>query len=43
MTITINRMRAFLTSALEALLCWYLKRLERQITRFDPHRLSTCC
>ena len=41
MTIAIDRAQAFLTSGLEALLCWYLKRIERQITQIDPRRIST--
>lgn len=43
MTITIDRMQALLTSGLEALLCWYVKRIERQIKRTDPQHVSTYC
>jgi hypothetical protein len=39
MTIT----NAVLVRGLEALLCWYVKRIERQITQIDPHRISKCC
>ena len=33
---------AVLMRSLDALLCWYVKRIERQITQIDPHRISTC-
>jgi hypothetical protein len=34
---------AVLSRGLEALLCWYVKRIERQVTQIDPQRISTCC
>ena len=29
---------AFLIRGLESLLCWYVKRIERQIARIDPQQ-----